>query len=230
MPKSYTIQAGDSLANIAFEHGLFVDTVWQDPGNEGLRKLRPDMNILMSGDVLTIPDRRDHEVATATGKRHRFRLKGVPHVFQLQLFDDDWPRANQAYRLTVRGKDFEFELPGLTDAEGVLVAYIPPGVIAGRLSIDELDEQDQSALELDILFGSLDPIEELSGVQKRLVNLGFDCPVDGEVSDETTAAIEAFQRLFSLPVTGAVDNATRQKLTAMNESVSKYPDEPPDPE
>jgi peptidoglycan hydrolase-like protein with peptidoglycan-binding domain len=103
-------------------------------------------------------------------------------------------------------------------------------VIAGRLSIDELDEQDQSALELDILFGSLDPIEELSGVQKRLVNLGFDCPVDGEVSDETTAAIEAFQRLFSLPVTGAVDNATRQKLTAMNESVSKYPDEPPDPE
>lgn len=226
MPHSHTIRAGDSLANIAFDNGLLIETVWDHPDNAALRARRPNMNILMPGDVVVIPDRRDKEVPAATEQRHRFRLKGIPHVFRLQLFDDDEPRANQSYKLTVRGKRGTTELSGTTDADGLLTAYIPPGAIEGRLVVDEDGDEP---LAVDILLGSLDPIEELSGVQKRLANLGFDCPVDGVVSAETTAALRAFQARFGLPLTGEADGATRDKLRSMNEEVSEFPDEPPDP-
>lgn len=220
MTRSYSIQAGDSLANIAYENGLLAEPLWLHPDNAALRAKRPDMNILMPGDVLAIPDKRINTVEIATGQRHRFRLKDVPHVFKIQLFDNEIPRRNQAYKLTVRGVDFSVKRDGTTDNDGVLTAYVPPRALKGRLSIND---RNSTPLELDILFGSLDPVEELSGVQKRLVNLGFACPVDGQPSDETRLAIEAFQRRFSLAVSGIVDTATRKRLSEMNEEVSVFP-------
>lgn len=227
MPKTLIIRDGDSLANIAYEHGLLVQTLWMHPDNDALRAKRPDMNVLMPGDQLVIPDKRPSTAELATDQRHRFRLKDVPHVFRLQLFDDELPRERQNYDLTVKGKGFVKQLKGSTDGDGVLTAYIPPGSLTGRLSIAEAD--DQEPLELDIMFGSLDPVEELSGVQKRLANLGFDCPVDGLESAATRLAVEAFQRRFSLTVSGEIDAATRQALSAMNEEVRDFPDDVPEP-
>ncbi|MBI3776578.1 MAG: hypothetical protein HY273_13725 [Gammaproteobacteria bacterium] len=89
MPKQHIIRPGDSLANIAYENGLLAQTVWDSPDNQALRDKRPDMNILMPGDVLVIPDKRLRKSAIATGQRHRFRLKDVPHMFRLQLFADE---------------------------------------------------------------------------------------------------------------------------------------------
>lgn len=226
MPRTHVIQSGDSLANIAYDNGLLVETIWMDPDNAALRSQRPNMNILMPGDAVVIPDRRQNHVDIATGLRHRFRLKDVPHVFQLQLFDGELPRDTQAYTLTVSGDGFSKKLSGTTDADGVLTAYIPPGVKEGRLVIGG----EHEPLELDIMFGSLAPVEELSGVQQRLANLGFDCPVDGLPSEATSLALEAFQRRFSLPVTGEIDAATRACLADMNEAIRDFPDEPPLPE
>jgi N-acetylmuramoyl-L-alanine amidase len=222
--KLHTIRPGDCLANIAYEHGLLVETVWDHPDNAGLRERRPDMNILMPGDVVRIPERRDRAVVATTDRRHRYRLKGVPHVFRLQLFDDELVRDRQPYRLSVRGRSGTVALAGVTDDDGVLTAYIAPGTIDARLSIDETERYP--ALELDILFGSLDPVEEWTGIQKRLANLGFACPVDGQPSGETTQALEAFQHRFGLPMTGEADAATRALLTQMNEQVNAFPAEP----
>lgn len=220
MSRSYVIRAGDSLANIAYESGLLVETLWMHPDNALLRERRPDRNILMPGDVLAIPEKRVAHVDAATGQRHRFRLKDVPHQFRLQLFDNEIPRMRQAYKLTVRGAGFTAQRDGTTDERGVLSTYIPPRARNARLSIDATQG---SPLELDILFGSLDPVEELSGVQKRLANLGYDCPVDGRMSERMRRALASFQHRFDLTVTGEVDEATRRQLRDMNEDVSKFP-------
>lgn len=227
MPQRHTIRAGDSLANIAWDNGLLVETIWDHPDNAPLKQQRANPNILMPGDVVTIPDKRDKEAPAPTEKRHRYRMKGIPHVFRIQLFDDDEPRASQPYKLTIRGKGYTKETSGTTDADGVFKALLPPGALEGRLVIDEDEDNDVRELILDILFGSLDPVEELTGVQKRLVNLGFDCPVDGEMSDELTLALQEFQRRFDLPVTGEADDATRDKLASLNDRETTHPD-PPD--
>lgn len=220
MPRMYSIQAGDNLANIAYENGLLVETLWMHPDNEALRSKRPDKAILMPGDLLAIPDKEISTVEGVTGKRHRFRLKDVPHLFSIQLFDNEAPRRLQAYKLTVRGPGFSAKRDGTTDDLGVVTAYIPPRSVQGRLSIDD---GQSTPLELDIKFGTLDPVEELSGVQKRLANLGFHCPTDGQPSEASNRAIEAFQRRFSLAPTGEIDAATRRRLRDMNEEISAFP-------
>jgi peptidoglycan hydrolase-like protein with peptidoglycan-binding domain len=72
---------------------------------------------------------------------------------------------------------------------------------------------DGSLARATMDVGGLDPVEETSGVQKRLVNLGhYRGPVDGEPSVDLTAAIRAFQSANGLEPTGEPDDATREKL------------------
>src|SRR5216683_2946290 len=73
---------------------------------------------------------------------------------------------------------------------------------------------------LPLLIGHLDPMpkgpnEGLSGVQGRLRNLGYEPGViDGTLTDETRSAIRAFEQDNSLPVTGQISQALKDKLRA----------------
>jgi N-acetylmuramoyl-L-alanine amidase len=61
----------------------------------------------------------------------------------------------------------------------------------------------------------MDPADEVSGVQARLNNLGFDCgEPDGVLDDDTKSAVRAFQVLFGLEPSGEIDDAFREKLLA----------------
>lgn len=223
MAVKYTFRQGDSIVNVAYQHGFFAETLWNHPDNAALKAKRKDMNILMPGDVLAIPDKRMKEVTGATTQKHRFRIKGIPAIFRMQVFDVDEPRAGQTYRLTIRGPGFVKELKGVTDERGILQASVPPGSTQGDLFVGD-DE-----LHILVKLGHLDPINEPSGIQKRLLNLGFDCgEADGEIGPATRKALLAFQRRFGLPETGEPDAATTKKLEIMNEEVSDFPDKPPD--
>jgi N-acetylmuramoyl-L-alanine amidase len=219
MPTRHVVREGESFVNIVYAAGFFPDTVWKHPANEALREKRPNMNILMPGDEVTIPDKAERKATGETGKTHRFRRKGIPHLFRLQVFHGEMPRAKQSYTLTVSGPELTKKVTGTTDDDGVLTALVPPGAASGLLVIGE-DKQ-----EIEILFGSLDPVEELAGVQKRLCNLGFACPVDGQPGPETTRALESFQRRFGLPVSGEADDATRAALATAHEEVGRFPKE-----
>ena len=59
----------------------------------------------------------------------------------------------------------------------------------------------------------MDPISEVSGIKRRLANLGFySGPMDGDMDEETQEALARFQTQQGLPATGQADEATRQKL------------------
>ena len=62
----------------------------------------------------------------------------------------------------------------------------------------------------------MDPETEMSGVKKRLQNLGYLRPdPDPEVDegDLLRGAISAFQEASGLPKTGELDAATREAIT-----------------
>lgn len=215
MPIKHTIQQGDSITSLAEQYGHFVDTIWNDPGNAELKALRKDMNILMAGDVVTIPDKRTKEVETATNKKHVFKRRGVPAKFRLQVFDLDEPRANQQYTLSVDGQIQR----GTTDGDGVLEAFVPTSAREGLLIIGE------DNFNMTIQFGHLNPIDTLSGVQQRLNNLGFDAGAeDGQPSPQFTRALTAFQGRAGLQVTGEADEQTKQKLVEIHDQVAPMPE------
>lgn len=161
-----------------------------------------------------IPERRVVEYPRSTDARHTFVKKGVPAICRLQIFDGEQPRANQAYTFTIDGIVFA----GTTDAQGKLEQKIPPDASEGKLVIGP----DQ--MTYDLQFGHLDPVAEISGVQGRLINLGYDCgDAHGELDDRTRQALRAFQHRFQLPETGEPDDKTVQTLEHIHDRVSDFP-------
>lgn len=210
MARQITVRRGDCLINISAAEGFFWRTVWQHPENSELRQRRKSHNVLKEGDRLYIPDRQLKTLTAETTKRHTFVRRGVPASFTLILNDLGRPRADVAYVLYLDGGSSR---EGTTDAQGKLQERIPPGVQQGRLILTATAE------EFEIRFGHIDPIDEITGIQTRLWNLGFyEADVDGELNAETVAAIAEFQRFHDLPGEGELTDATKHKLVEENGS------------
>ena len=212
MPKEQTVQSGDCLSSIAYENGHFAETVWNDPANTSLREQRKNMNLLVPGDTVTIPDKRLREEAVNTGAEHRFRRRGVPAQLRLQVLDLDQPVANQRFTIAI---DDSAPITGSTNAEGRLAVPIPPNAQRAVLTVGEAGG---AQLEYELALGHLQPAETIAGVQARLNNLGFECGgEEGAVGPQTEEALKAFQGQNDLPVTGRLDDATRTKLVELHD-------------
>jgi hypothetical protein len=165
MSKTHAVKLGECISSIAFEYGFFPDTIWNHPQNAGLKSLRRDMNVLNPSDPVFIPDKRPRDEPGSTGLTHRFRLRGTPVKFQLQLSDGDQPRAGVAYRLTVDQQTFE----GVTGSDGMVDQWIPANARRGVLWIDD----GAGGVEFPFQLGHLQPVREDSGVRDRLENLAL---------------------------------------------------------
>jgi hypothetical protein len=205
MPINYVVQQGDCISSIAAEHGLLPDKIWNHPDNAELKRERENRNILFEGDVVVIPEIEIREETRPTDQRHKFLRKGVPEKLKIVLLDErDLPRKNLRYVLKVDGKFRE----GITKGDGSLEETIDPQ--AKRASLIVFDGEITEEHELKL--GHLDPLTQPSGIQMRLSNLGFDCPVSGQMDEATAQAIMEFQEQRGLKVTGEMDDSTRNKL------------------
>ena len=85
----YVIRQGDYLLSLAQQFGFDADTVWNDPANAALRKLRADPNFLWPTDILQIPDQDAPPVTTrlTTGTTNAF-VSNVPMVSVTVTFTD----------------------------------------------------------------------------------------------------------------------------------------------
>jgi murein DD-endopeptidase MepM/ murein hydrolase activator NlpD len=207
--KQHTVKAGDCVASIAALYGFTVDLVWDLPENASLKEKRKDPNTLVPGDVVSVPDRREKVVSCETAKIHKFKLSAPSAVFRAQLFEDEKPLASQAFELKIEGETYS----GTTDAQGSLEVAIPPNSRVGTLTVGT--EPKVKAFELQ--FGELQPIGEDEGLEARLRNLGF---VERKIED----ALRSFQRRFGIEETGQADQATKDKLTEIHDTVCEYPE------
>ncbi len=208
MPDSYVVQDNDCLSSIAHRRGFSWQTLWDAPDNADLKNLRKDPNVLCAGDVVVIPDKVLKKVDAAVENRHRFKRKGIPAKLHLRFLDAAGkPRKNLPYKLKVDG----VLSSGETSGEGRVDVSIPPDAQCAQFT---LTDSAGKVLDLyEFTLGQLNPVTTVSGLQQRLVNLGFNCrPVDGTFSPATRAAMNCFQRSMKLAETAAPDDATRQKL------------------
>jgi N-acetylmuramoyl-L-alanine amidase len=203
MPVKHQIQQGECIASLAEQYGFFPETLWNHADNSDLRKKRNDSYALLPGDMVTIPDKQEKHIDGAPEKRHRFRRKGVPEKLRVRFCLEDQPRGNTKYRLEVDGHLTE----GVTDAEGWLQCTIPLNARVARVYLGDAREP------IDLELGHLDPIDSVSGVQGRLLNLGFwTGPIDGQFGAELEAALVDFQAFKELEISGQIDDATKNAL------------------
>jgi Putative peptidoglycan binding domain len=69
------------------------------------------------------------------------------------------------------------------------------------------------------LVGQWSPGNVIKQVQTMLYKLGYDVPVSGVKDWRTTRAIERYQSLHDLDITGAIDGATLMSLRATTEAM-----------
>jgi N-acetylmuramoyl-L-alanine amidase len=201
----YTVKSGDCINSIAFENGLFWQTVWNDPNNQNLRGQRKNPNILLAGDLVFVPDLRPRIELRPTDNRHTFVRKGVPAKIRLCLMANKQPRANVPYTLTIDGQTFN----GTTGPDGKIAHSIAPNAKSGKVILTH----NGVTQVRDLNLGYIDPITEPSGVQQRLVNLGYECDIgDDLTSPKMQNVLQAFQADRKLPVTGELDDATRMQI------------------
>jgi hypothetical protein len=242
MSRIHRVRQGECLVSISFEKGLLPDTIWRHPANDELRRLRSNQHVLLPGDELRIPRIESRAEQAATGQRHRFVRHGVPARMRLRILhrpgapdennedgeldheeSDDQPnsreqepahsepRSHTRYVVHIGGQSYE----GTTDEAGCLEVPIPPTAEKALVILGEAPHQEQ----MEVSLGIVDPVEEISGVQQRLVNLGYTPgPVDGILGPQTRAALRAFQADRGLRGSGEPDSATRDELVTAHGS------------
>ncbi len=201
---NYVVKKGECIEKIAYKHGFFWETIWNDPQNDELKRQRKDPNVLLSGDKLFIPEKREKTESGATEQRHRFRRKGVPARLILQFKEEGEPRKNVPYIINIDGTVIE----GNTDSDGKINVPIPPDAEKAELTLGK-----DNKITYQISLADLDPYNNVRGLQSRLKNLGYNIGnVNGRLDEETRNALRDFQTKEDLPVTGQMDEQTCDKL------------------
>jgi hypothetical protein len=208
----HTVKQGECIMSIAEDHGFLWETIWTHANNSRLKELRGDPNILFPGDIVFVPDRAPRIEPKPTDQHHKFVKKNPPAQVRLRLLDvKRQARPNLEYTATVDANICN----GQTDGDGYLTLTVPPNARQLTLRVIEGASTEEYTLPL----GFIDPVDELTGNQQRLINLGYACGSElGTPGDLTRAAIRAFQQEKELEITSEFDDATRQALEEMHGS------------
>jgi hypothetical protein len=199
----YTIKQGDHLSALAERHGFErFEAIWDHPDNAELKQLRKNPSVLFPGDEITIPDREPKTVEVPSTALHRFVLHRSRLALRLTVLDcSGHPRSEAPCTLAVEGDASDL----VTSGEGRVERRISPSDRRASVTFD--------SIEVPIDVGFLDPVDELSGWQGRLINLGYlETAIEDEDDPDVRSAVEEFQCNHEMSVTGRCDADTRQKI------------------
>jgi len=204
----YTVKQGDHIAAIAHDAG-FVSwkTLWDDGKNASLKSKR-NGNVLFPGDVVEIPAKQKKEESVPTGEYHTFQTVGDP--LQLKIVMLDWagnPLPDIELDLQVdKGEKIR------TAGDGSVKKNIDP-------SCERIGKMIVNGQEIEVRLGHLDPVEEITGQEGRLENLGYDPGHKGDPNDmKFRSAVEEFQCDYGLSVDGVCGANTQGKLKEIHGS------------
>ncbi len=232
-PRVHVVRQGECIHSIAHAYGHRWQKVWNDSANTSLRETREGPRTLLPGDHLAIPPRVIKTEELPTHDVHKFRIHTIPVYLNLRLLDEDQqPRSGEPYVIEFSNGEIR---DGTLDADGRLSEPIDPRWTRATLFVgyepeesdggddsadDEMDEYGDEDLYdvIELELGGLDPIETPTGVQARLLALGYPPGrVDGDLGVYSEAALRRFQVDHGLKETGAADDDTRARLKALFE-------------
>ena len=216
--RTHKVGKKECLASIAWQYGFQSwKTIYDDPANEKFRAKRPNPNVIQEGDELFIPDKESKETDGATDAKHKFKVKKDSWLFRVELLDEMMKgQEDVPYTLEIEGID---PIEDMTGANGLIELLIPAQAERGTLFA--LGNQ------IDLHFAGLNPIRQVSGVQQRLNNLGFNSgPVDGIPGPKTRKALAAFQATQpDLKPTGLLDDDSLRRLIEIHDNDTRLSSE-----
>jgi hypothetical protein len=208
--RPYIVRQGDHLTRLAYIHGFDAGEVWNHERNTELREIGRTPDLLAPGDILYLPVKPKDGLAFSAGSSNRYRAQ-VPNVKVTLTFKDaERVLANEPYEvhgLGTDGSDGKTE-ERKTDADGRIELELP---VTTREVTIVFPTQN---VAYEVRVGDMDPVAELSGIQKRLQNLGY-LPRERESASEgayVQGAIAEFQKQHGLSPTGTIDNDTSNLL------------------
>jgi len=188
---SHTVRQGECISSIAARSGLTEEEIYNHPSNASLRKSRSSRNVLNPGDRVFVPDTERREEICATARVHRFIVR-IPKVdLRIILADHTGkPFAGRKFRVSAPG----LSVSGTTGSDGLVKVSIPATLETAMLSawLYEDDTAAEPDAEYELHLGHLDCHDTITGIQARLQNLGYGCPVSGNICDATRVAINQF--------------------------------------
>lgn len=211
--QTHVIKQGECIGKIAERYGFFPATLWNHAANAELKTRRHDnMYILLENDNVVIPEKRQKNAATETGKQLIIERKGVPESLNIRfLNEDETLRTGVPYllSLTTSQGDPLSEISSTTDEQGFVSQPVPPSVTQATIVLNPGAEAETHVFNI----GHVDPIDTVSGWQARLNCLGYNCGAqDDDQGEQTERAIRDFQQFKQLSVTGVMDETTRSAL------------------
>ncbi len=207
MPKQHIVEQGEYLSLIAAKYGFSsYKTIWDHAENAELKKKRKNPNILYPGDKLFIPDKDEKTEQAPTGQKHKYEAKSDALKLRLVVKDaDGYPVASEPCQLEIGAKEYK----KTTGGDGLVEEKMEGSPDSARLAVRDF--------EIPMKIGHLDPVEEISGQQARLHNLGYDPgPLDGSDEYKRQSAIEEFQCDNKLKVDGICGDKTQAKLVVVH--------------
>lgn len=205
MAKTHIVEEGDCISSIAFENGFFPETIWNHENNQTLKEKRQDMNVLMPGDEVYVPDKRIKNLAEPVDALYRFKYKGVPARLNLVIKYYGEPCRSEPYNIDIDGR----QAKGTTGADGNISIPIPPDAKKAKLVVGEGDKQVEYVIDL----GRLAPVDEVRGFKQRLVSLGYDVGgLDNELSERFSNSIRMFEAEHGMEYTGQINDNNKAKL------------------
>jgi len=171
--KEHVVVPGDRMSSIAHEHGYKDYKLLYLAQSDDFKKLRPNPEILMPGDKVTLPDKIDEKHPAKDKKQHKYEEDTTLPEVRIVLRVAGQPFANKTViAWGCKGPEWA-KLPTLvtTDKTGMALFRILP----------ELDEITLSStdpiFEVKLRVGDLRPVTAPGGVEQRVDNLGYRVPV-----------------------------------------------------
>lgn len=211
----HTIRQGEHLAMLAKQNHLSSwRAIYDAPENQEIRSQRPDPNVLEPGDEWFIPEVESKQVDCATDQCHRFRTSASELRLRIVVCDHcGEPLGNKRFEIAIGEGGEEQKIEGQTDGEGLVDQPIPAELQRVRLSVWNDPDAAEPWKTWQLKVGSLNPVEDITGYQARLKNLGYyKGAIDGESGPQTEAALRAFQQHAELPVDGEASTDTLDQI------------------
>jgi hypothetical protein len=191
-------------------HG--TSSIYAHPNNSDFRELRPNPNVIYRGDLVFIPELEAEQFDRATDCLHQFKLNQSRTLLRVVICEPENRPVSASYSIVADG----LRRTGETGTDGLIQEVIPCHLEQASLEVViRRDGAPAIMRHWTLKLGHLDPVEELSGIQARLNNLGYEAgSVNGLPGPRTEAAIRRFQEWAGLKVDGSAGENTQRALGA----------------
>lgn len=199
------------------ERETFLDyrSIWNDPLNATLKRLRVNPFCLVPKDVVQIIDVQPKRETKPTQVVNTFTIAIGDAALRLKLLDANGRPLVQKTCRVLSGrfgpptdlKSLRTATPTpVTDATGLFEVDIARNATDAKI---EVLADDDTTVEFDVRvrIGFLPPVNSLAGQRTRLNQLGIYAGFAASDTDQLHWAIEEFEHLHGLPLKGRSDNA-----------------------